>query len=401
MKHSHSSSHIAALDGLRFIAALCVLVAHYSQWLIHDAASQSVLKWVTPLSGFGMALFFTLSGFVIHYNYSGLVGTKGGTKKFLIARFARLYPLFFVLVAIDVTMSLGLGTTPCARAEFDAPYEAVKVLPYYLTLTHSWVYANICRHSIIYQFGQVSAVSWSISVEIFLYLSYLFIARPLSRLNLRWQVVAALLVHALIVGYFLLCDANRGPIDDFASETFGMYSSRAFGTQDSFLRWLYYFNPISQLSGFVCGIVAANIYMKRGHIATARGSLITFATILLAFGVHLWFYNILAPIHGFIGRTASSLYMPLVAIMIYALARFAGSIPARALSHRICVKLGESSYSIYLLHALLIMGWQRFAGQLNEWLYFALCITGVLVASRLSYLYFEKPMIRLIRRRWK
>ena len=43
-----------------------------------------------------MTLFFVLSGFVIHYNYAGLVtgGRLRGIGAFLWARFARLYPLF-------------------------------------------------------------------------------------------------------------------------------------------------------------------------------------------------------------------------------------------------------------------------------------------------------------------
>ena len=33
----------------------------------------SAVYWLRQASGFGMTLFFVLSGFVIHYNYRGLV----------------------------------------------------------------------------------------------------------------------------------------------------------------------------------------------------------------------------------------------------------------------------------------------------------------------------------------
>src|SRR5262249_2161334 len=58
------------------------------------------LMWALP--GVGMTLFFVLSGFVIHLNYHGIVRAgRGGTADFFIARFARLYPMFLVVFAIE------------------------------------------------------------------------------------------------------------------------------------------------------------------------------------------------------------------------------------------------------------------------------------------------------------
>jgi peptidoglycan/LPS O-acetylase OafA/YrhL len=61
----------------------------------HDTPG-SVAYWVTQASGFGMSLFFVLSGFVIHYNYATLVTAGGfrGTAACLWGRFARLYRCF-------------------------------------------------------------------------------------------------------------------------------------------------------------------------------------------------------------------------------------------------------------------------------------------------------------------
>jgi peptidoglycan/LPS O-acetylase OafA/YrhL len=95
---------VPGLTGLRFVAAFCVLIAHSVTVLMggHE------VYWIKQASGFGMTLFFVLSGFVIHYNYAvAVTGSRGtrGTAAFLWARFARLYPLLLLMLALYVLVS--------------------------------------------------------------------------------------------------------------------------------------------------------------------------------------------------------------------------------------------------------------------------------------------------------
>src|SRR5262245_23941149 len=97
--------HLPALDGLRFVAAFCVLITHGYEYVISQGSTApegSVALLLKSLAAPGMTLFFVLSGFVIHLNYSG-TATKdwAGTFDFFIARFSRLYPLFLVVFAFD------------------------------------------------------------------------------------------------------------------------------------------------------------------------------------------------------------------------------------------------------------------------------------------------------------
>jgi peptidoglycan/LPS O-acetylase OafA/YrhL len=53
-----------------------------------------------------MSLFFVLSGFVIQYNYGPRFTADGEAKasrSFLLARFARLYPLYFFGLILSVS----------------------------------------------------------------------------------------------------------------------------------------------------------------------------------------------------------------------------------------------------------------------------------------------------------
>jgi peptidoglycan/LPS O-acetylase OafA/YrhL len=71
------------LDGLRFLAAFFVAAAHFVDWTIAGPAAAPVVRVITDFSNLGMATFFVLSGFVIHYNYHDLRKTPGGIRRFL------------------------------------------------------------------------------------------------------------------------------------------------------------------------------------------------------------------------------------------------------------------------------------------------------------------------------
>lgn len=70
---SQTNSEIASLTGLRGVAALCVVVAHYA--LMTAVTPVAVLpRWIPAWGGIcsnvGMSIFFTLSGFVIALSYT-------------------------------------------------------------------------------------------------------------------------------------------------------------------------------------------------------------------------------------------------------------------------------------------------------------------------------------------
>jgi peptidoglycan/LPS O-acetylase OafA/YrhL len=57
---------VPVLTGLRFVAAFSVLVAHGCATILADHETPlGAVYWLRQASGFGMTLFFVLSGFVI------------------------------------------------------------------------------------------------------------------------------------------------------------------------------------------------------------------------------------------------------------------------------------------------------------------------------------------------
>lgn len=83
------------IDSLRFLAALSVVLFHYTfRGYSADNLSNifyDEISFITKYGYLGVELFFMISGFVIL-----MTAQSGNVKKFLISRFTRLYPTFWV-----------------------------------------------------------------------------------------------------------------------------------------------------------------------------------------------------------------------------------------------------------------------------------------------------------------
>lgn len=85
-----TKKHFFALDGLRGIAAICVVIFHFSEF-IYTSNAQSIIS-----HGYlAVDFFFCLSGFVIGYAYDDRI-QKLGLKGFFISRLIRLHPLVVI-----------------------------------------------------------------------------------------------------------------------------------------------------------------------------------------------------------------------------------------------------------------------------------------------------------------
>jgi peptidoglycan/LPS O-acetylase OafA/YrhL len=383
--------YIAALDGLRGIAAMLVAGGHYMGF----EGGAPLSATAATLVGLGMTLFFVLSGFVIHYNYSMTITRPGGTRAFFVARFARLYPLYLLLFLFDFAYT-GL-TARSACGQIGAPGEHWLGLAYYLTLTQSWIYATICRAPLPYQYGPVAAVSWSISVEMFFYLAYVVVALLIARR--KWSprdvIVMAATAFCLVVIYFLLCRYYEEDINRVGPAIFGPVASTDNGYEESLMRWLLYFNPAARLGEFLAGLAAAHLYLaRRPTLSASRASAVTLTAILAVIAIHLWLYGVVAYHSSFIGRTASPLYGPLVAMTVYLVARY--DTPwSRLFSQSIPVRLGEVSYSIYLLHEIIPSAFKRLGLMTTDiavaWVTWAGSLVLLALISLVSYAVIERP----------
>ncbi len=388
---------LPSLTGLRFFAAFLICLAHVIPYVIPHS---SLL--FPQLAGEGMTLFFVLSGFVIHYNYSATLkeNPKLGMYNFVISRFARLYPLFFICLCFFLLSDINKATLP---ATFD------QTIPYYLTLTESWFYITIGSHTLIYQFGDIPSVFWSISTEWFFYLVYPLISFTLLKMSkIRTKIIIFLII--LICMPILIAKAYflQLSLDQFAMNRLGSGIDMT-KPQDSFFRWLVYFSPYFRISEFLIGCLTAAIYMQLSERLPSKkeegfGFFILFLAITSIPVLHYLIFHPpvkllwMEELHRCFG------FAPTMAIIMFCCVRY-NNIITRLACNPILILGGEMSYSLYLLHLPIAAAfsynaphtysWILTLGELPRTLLTFACIFGI---AFISYNLIEIPMRRILRR---
>ena len=86
--------HFPALDGLRGIAVLMVILAHFTAYGFPHEPSR-LLTAVASIGGTGVDLFFVLSGFLITRILLDTKCRPGCLKVFYVRRILRIFPLYY------------------------------------------------------------------------------------------------------------------------------------------------------------------------------------------------------------------------------------------------------------------------------------------------------------------
>jgi peptidoglycan/LPS O-acetylase OafA/YrhL len=357
---------IPSLTGMRFIAAFLVVVAHTSSYFVAAQPAWLDFAWRT-CAALGLTTFFVLSGFVIHYNYGSVIAAKGApaVRSFLVARFARLYPLYILTLLIGVALSPSI-----IREE---TFRRIWVWRY-LTMTQDWTPTLVD--------GQLLTAlylgwAWSISAEVALYLFYLPAAVRLDGLQagaaLRALLVLSVAGFIFVAGYALGVWLNGLPHPD--------------------LDWWLAFSPLSRLPEFFLGALTAQLYLAgpalKDHEA-ARAQWIGLVGLIWVVGVFVACFRY----PNF--QTAFS-FAPSTAMIVFFLVS-RRSRAAALLGGSVMVALGDASYSIYMLHAFGLGYVMRQTPYVPGVLRIALAWGATALLSVVIYRYFEAPARRFIRR---
>ena len=173
-----------ALDALRFVAALFVVVFHFG-----DTAPISLQSMHGFLGRGYLAtdFFLILSGFVLAKAYgAGVASGKVSLGRFWLKRFARCYPTHVITLAILVVMVLtagALGMQATNAGRFD-----LAGLPAQIFLLHAFGLGG----------GHWNIPSWTISTLLICYAFFPMLWRAMLRLNSVW--ISLGLAIAIIVG---------------------------------------------------------------------------------------------------------------------------------------------------------------------------------------------------------
>jgi peptidoglycan/LPS O-acetylase OafA/YrhL len=356
-----------ALTGLRVLAALVVYASHVPP--PHDAPK--VLASFLDAGYMGVTLFFTLSGFVLAINYFESLRHFAGRNlwQYAVARFARVYPLYILIVLYIIDRQHAFG-------------EPINGWWKHVLAIQAW-------DPNVYQAFSFDAPSWSVSVEFFLYACFPLLVLALARLRtpratLLLAAAVSLAMTALTTWFVVTGRGNLSWTDP-----------------ESAHRWLYV-TPLTRLGDFTLGILAARLYAQtqgRPSLATAlarAGGPLAIAASLVIVTLMAWPANLNS------AWSWDLCYALPATVLIFGLAVAPLSLPARMLSIPIVVLLGEASYAFYLVHmpALGFFGAGRWAVAMSPTttLYEALTLGAILCLAVGLHVMVERPARLYIRR---
>jgi peptidoglycan/LPS O-acetylase OafA/YrhL len=369
------TTHIAALTGVRALAALWVLLYH--AWLLAGQPSATLplpaahldLTPILKFGWLGVDLFFVLSGFLLTRQAWGKVARGGRAGwlpshfgetylSFLNRRILRVYPAYYAVISVLLVLAaLHIYQSPPEKADL---------------LLHL-----VMSHDLVERYGTINAVFWSIPFEWQFYLVFPLLFIAMRRTNL----VAFYLIAALI----------------------------ALGTKEWVIvhqdGYMQLHLPI-RLDEFVAGMCAATF--AQHHRLRQRPALIVFALGLSGLLGTAWIYSSY-PLgsHYF---DAIGLARPLwiqASICLFLLGLSGDPHPgARLFSNGFVVWLGLISYSIYLvqlpvLDLLAMSGAFRTSGSAVPSLARVIVIAAPVVIATSAVLYYliERPFQASGRRR--
>jgi peptidoglycan/LPS O-acetylase OafA/YrhL len=115
--NNNNAIYFPGLNGLRAIAALAVVISHITLWLKHfnlDPGIFGTYSDGTPrglsIAGYGVSIFFVLSGFLITYLLQSEKEMQAiDVKKFYARRILRIWPLYYLYLFIAVITILIFG----------------------------------------------------------------------------------------------------------------------------------------------------------------------------------------------------------------------------------------------------------------------------------------------------
>ena len=166
-----STQRLGQIDALRGLAAMAVVLYHYSTRFGQLYPQAPQVSWALPDGHFGVNLFFIISGFVIFMT----ITRTHRPADFVVSRFSRLYPAYWAAVALTfaITQALPLPGKTVAGAS---------------------ALANLLMFHGLFGVPHVDGVYWTLEVELLFYAMalLLFSTRQVARVHLFLLALLAL-----------------------------------------------------------------------------------------------------------------------------------------------------------------------------------------------------------------
>lgn len=296
---------LPGIHGLRGIAALAVVLFHLKH--LSGIALPDFFGFIGRDFGFSVHLFFILSAFSLCYSTEWRA-IRGGAwlQEYFVKRFFRIAPLFYFIIALEIARQQikSGGIIPGSNS---------------ILLETTFTFGFVPHSDFVWG-------GWSVGVEMIFYVIF-----PVLLLTLRTHRSALVFLLASIV----ICGSIRS----------ALHMQHLSTIPQAIYDWSY-FAPASNICFFAIGIYAYRIaaHVKGSILATRIIAILTVITIgslvLFNAGKYLngsWRNDIIVWGLAFMG-----------------LCIWQSVSPSRFIANWIFEYLGERSFSIYLLHPVII-----------------------------------------------
>ncbi len=332
---------ILGIQYCRALAATFVLLYHIGT-TAEAYNLNSIFTLLFDYGKYGVDFFFVISGFIIFNAHYEDIGARGKCLTYAKKRFFRIYPLYLIVLTTKVLIFLGLGI-PIPEHQKSLDY----FLKSYLLIPMQDQYPFL-------------SVAWTLSYELTFYLY--FLGAMLMQRNLFYALLA--IWASGIVGYNLFL-AEQNPFID--------HLLNAYNIQ------------------FIIGILISILYRRKKTFEIGIKS----SMLLLGFfAVFKWVENplyekgLLACFFGTIILTCDSISRTIERSNF-------------TFIDRILRLLGDASYSIYLVHTIIItMTYKTLIPFVEVNALGFVALFAALGAGLLSWKYVENPLLKFTKARF-
>lgn len=317
---------------------------------------KGILHTVFSFGNEAVNYFFFLSGFIMVVAYYKPADSNGviSKRKYWINRFARIYPVYFLaLIAVAIyywTIDSSLFTSFKLR------------LPIELVLIQSWIGKT-----------SINFPGWSLSVELFFYISFPFLLPLIAKLSSRKLAFSGIAIYAIaqLVYVVILLRFGTGTRSELAIN----------------------YSPFLNFGTFVFGTIIGMLIVRHlGAINQHKGKIKAVGYFLSLVLLGLFIYAI-----DFQRFHHNGLLVPVYALFILAFIPSSGI--TNWLGNSFFVFLGDISYSIYILQYPVWLFFRHYLGiegsfTTNE--FFGYILTLIII-SAIVFKWYEQKSQYLIR----
>ncbi|MEI9651168.1 acyltransferase family protein [Enterobacter ludwigii] len=339
-------SKLYSIQVLRGLAAVAVVIDHVTHYMHKSFSGESWIysSNIYNVGGFGVDLFFCISGFIMVITTYNKPSGMTESISFLNKRFTRIYPTYWFYCILTLALPFILY----GKTDLLSKYSAT-----FLTQSFLLLPAKIAENSFSPFLGQ----GWTLQYELYFYIVF-----ALSMLAVSgWKVIA---LSSFIILFML--------------------ASSSFTYPNEYINYLIS-NPI--VVDFVLGMIVAQVYLTLKQ----RGVALQVKTIILILVSLLSLVSLLVMERTQVSRVVLFGVPSSLIVLAFSLCE----INNKGFLSKILIQSGEASYTIYLAHMAFI--WfaiknAHYLEGINPDVSIFICSIAICLASYIMYLAVEKQI---------